>query len=245
VAKYFRWVPHTLTPTEKTERAIFLIELLHQLRSIKHSGWQFITTHHESRVHISTDHAQIWLRVEEAPLERPRYIIQDPKMMVTIAWNPLGFHLLDALPKGNTCNAEYYRVNILAELLPLRLQVDGRRLVIHADKAKLHTARKWRAFCEENRLCLAVHPPYSPDLAPSDFFLFGQIKHCLQGIAFRSRKGLLTVIHEILGAISRSTLEDVFRHWRERLEWISQNNCDDYLQAKYWLIYFSRIPLRE
>jgi hypothetical protein len=28
-------------------------------------------------------------------------------------------------------------------------------------------------FCEENRLRLAVHPPYSLDLASSDFFLFG------------------------------------------------------------------------
>jgi hypothetical protein len=36
--------------------------------------------------------------------------------MVTIAWNPLGFHLLDTLPKGNTFNAEYCRVNLLTEL---------------------------------------------------------------------------------------------------------------------------------
>jgi hypothetical protein len=60
-------------------------------------------------------------------------MIQDPKMMVTIAWNPLRFHLLDAPPKSNAFNAEYCRVNILTELLPLRPQVDGRRLVIHAD----------------------------------------------------------------------------------------------------------------
>jgi hypothetical protein len=39
-------------------------------------------------------------------------------------------------------------------------------------------------FCEENWLRLAVHPPNSPDFAPSDFFLFGHIEHCLQGIAF-------------------------------------------------------------
>jgi hypothetical protein len=38
-------------------------------------------------------------------------------MMVTIAWNPLGFHLLDALPKGNKFNAECQRVKILTEIL--------------------------------------------------------------------------------------------------------------------------------
>jgi hypothetical protein len=70
-------------------------------------------------------------------------------MMVTIAWNPLVFHLLDALPKGNTFNAEYSPVNILTELLPLRPHVDGRRLVIHADNARPHTARKGQAFAKK------------------------------------------------------------------------------------------------
>jgi hypothetical protein len=63
-------------------------------------------------------------------------------MTVTIAWNPLGFHLLDALPKGDTCNAEYCRIDILTEFLPTGPQVDGRRLVIRADKARPYTARK-------------------------------------------------------------------------------------------------------
>jgi histone-lysine N-methyltransferase SETMAR len=139
-------------------------------------------------------------------------------MMVTIPWNPLGFHWLEALPKANTFNAEYYRVNIFTELLPFRPQIDGRRLVIHADNAKSHTTRKCRAFCQENRLRLAVHPPYSPDLAPSDFFLFGHIKHYLQGIAFPLHEESLAAIHEILGAIARPTLEDGFRHCVERLE---------------------------
>jgi hypothetical protein len=71
--------------------------------------------------------------------------------MITIAWNLLGFHLLDALPKGNIFNAKYCRVNILTELLPVRPQVDGSRHIIHAGNAKPHTARKSRTFCEENR----------------------------------------------------------------------------------------------
>jgi hypothetical protein len=84
------------------------------------------------------------------------------------------------------------------------------------------------SFCEERWLRLAVHLPYSPDLAPSDFFLFGQIEHCLQGIAFPSREELLAAIHKIVGAIPRQTLGDVFRHWMERLELVSQNSDDYY-----------------
>jgi transposase len=147
---------------------------------------------------------------------------------VTIAWNPLGFRLLDALPKGNTFNAEDYRVNILTEFLLLRPQVDGRRLVIHAGNARPRTGRKCQAFCEEKRFRLAVHPPYLPNLAPCDFLLFGHLKHYLQGIGFPSREALLAAIHEIVGAILRPTLENVLWHWMKRLEWISQNNGDYY-----------------
>jgi hypothetical protein len=59
--------------------------------------------------------------------------------MVTIAWNPLGFPLIVALPKGITFNAEYYRDNILAALTQLGPEDDGTRLVVHADNAQAHS----------------------------------------------------------------------------------------------------------
>jgi hypothetical protein len=92
VVKHFRWVPHTLTPTQKTEHATLSIELLRQLQSIERHGWQFIITLDESMFYLSTDHEQVWLRVEERARERPRHTIQHSKMMATIAWNPLGLH---------------------------------------------------------------------------------------------------------------------------------------------------------
>jgi hypothetical protein len=84
VAKHLRWLPHTFTPTQETERATLSIELLRQLRSIEHHGWQFIISLNESWFYLSTDHEQIGLRAEEQPPERPRHTTQDPKMMVTI-----------------------------------------------------------------------------------------------------------------------------------------------------------------
>jgi hypothetical protein len=139
MVKHLRWVPHTLTPTQEMERATLSIELLRQLRSIERHGWQFIITLGELWFYLSADHEQIWLRVKEQPPEKPRHTLQDPKMMVTIAWNPLKFRLLDELPKDNTFNAEDRRVAILTGFLPLRPQVDGRRLVIHADNARPHS----------------------------------------------------------------------------------------------------------
>jgi histone-lysine N-methyltransferase SETMAR len=104
--------------------------------------------------------------------------------MVTIAWNPLEFPWIVELPEGRTFNAEYYRDNILAALTQLQPEDDGRKLVVHADNARAHTVQEWRTFCKENELRLAPYPPYSPGLAPSDFFLFGYVNERLKGMVF-------------------------------------------------------------
>jgi histone-lysine N-methyltransferase SETMAR len=129
--------------------------------------------------------------------ERARHTIQDRKIMVTIAWNPLGFNLIVALPKGCTFNAEYYRDNILAALTQLQPEDDERKLVVYAHNAKAHTAQKCRTLYEENGLRLAPHPPYSSDLAPSDFILFGYVEERLKGMVLPSSEELLDAIGEM------------------------------------------------
>jgi histone-lysine N-methyltransferase SETMAR len=118
--------------------------------------------------------------------------------MVTIARNPLGFHLLNARPKGSNLTGEYYRNNIIAGLLQLRPALEDRRLCLHADNARVHTARKCQACCRENRLRILTHPPYSRDLAESDIFLFGHVKHCLAAAAFASRSELFEAIQSVV-----------------------------------------------
>jgi hypothetical protein len=159
-----------------------LIELL----SIKHQGWHFVITLDEWWFYLSTDHEQIWLQADQEPPERAKHTIQDKKIMVAIAWNPLGFHLVEVLPKGRGFNVEHYRDNILTELIRFRPEAGERYVIIHADNARPHTAQKCRTFSAENGLRPATHPADSPDLAPSDFSLFGYVKHRLQGIIFPS-----------------------------------------------------------
>jgi hypothetical protein len=101
-----------------------------------------------------------------------------------------------------------------------------RQFIIRADNASRHTAQKCPTFCSENGLRLSTYQPYSPDLGPLDVVLFGLVKNRLQGIIFRSHDGLLTGIVAVLGQIPTETLQRVFEHWMERLEWASQNNGD-------------------
>jgi hypothetical protein len=104
----------------------------------------------------------------------------------------------------------------------------GRTLIAHAENERAHTADKSIASCAENGMALAIHPPYSPDRAPSDRFLFGHVKCCLQGIAFASYEELLVVIGEIVTDIPKETLHLLFGHWMQRLDWTFQHNRDYY-----------------
>jgi hypothetical protein len=57
--------------------------------------------------------------------------------------------------------------------------------------------------------------PYSPDLAPSDFFLFGYVKGNLMGYRAETPSELLVRIRVILAEIPRETLNTIFLKWTE------------------------------
>ncbi|GFY04753.1 histone-lysine N-methyltransferase SETMAR [Trichonephila clavipes] len=49
----------------------------------------------------------------------------------------------------------------------------------HHDNARPHTANRTTALVERFGWEMVSHPPYSPDLAPSDFHLFPELKKTL------------------------------------------------------------------
>jgi transposase len=54
------------------------------------------------------------------------------------------------------------------------------------DNARPHTARATIDVLETLKFELLSHPPYSPDLAPSDFHFYPHIKRGLKGTYFTS-----------------------------------------------------------
>jgi transposase len=152
-----------------------------------------------------------------------KHMIGDRKMIITIVWNPQDFHLVDALPKGQKFNTNYYIDRILQSLLESRSTGRGPDLIIHADNARSHTAQKIFIFCRENRLEMTPNLPYSSNLAPSDFLLFGHVKHVLEGVEFPSEETLLAAIQRILSDLTGDILRAIFAKWVEQLNWVALN----------------------
>jgi hypothetical protein len=70
--------------------------------------------------------------------------------------------------------------------------------------------------------------PYSPDLPPLDFFLFGYVKGKLMGYRAETQSELLVRIRAIiiLAEIPRETSNAVFPEWIERLQKCVQVDCE-------------------
>ncbi|UYV82056.1 hypothetical protein LAZ67_21000621 [Cordylochernes scorpioides] len=58
--------------------------------------------------------------------------------------------------------------------------------ILHHDNAPAHTALKISKFLQDHSTSVLPQPPYSPDLAPCAFFLFGKLKKKLKGRKFQS-----------------------------------------------------------
>jgi histone-lysine N-methyltransferase SETMAR len=104
------------------------------------------------------------------------------KVMLCVLWDPQGVLLIDFQKHGEKVNStshEYYKV-----LFKLRFTIRRERLgqlargvLLHHDNARPHTARATQERIQELQRELTEHPPYSPDLAPSDFHLFGPLNN--------------------------------------------------------------------
>ena len=61
-----------------------------------------------------------------------------------------------------------------------------------------HTSQVARTAATECGFEVLPHLPYSPEMAPSDFFLFPKLKSNLCGTQFASKEGVIAAVNEYL-----------------------------------------------
>ena len=70
---------------------------------------------------------------------------------------------------------------------------------------------------EEKAIEVVPHPPYSPDLAPADYFLFPTIKRELGGVSI-SGDSVKVEWERACGRVPSDTFAAAFDRWIERLK---------------------------
>jgi hypothetical protein len=84
------------------------------------------------------------------------------------------------------------------------------RLSVHLDRYRVLSSNVPSRSFDKISLVTVRHPPYNPDLAPSDFWLFGYITATLRGRVFNDVYEFLEAVLEFLNEIHPSELQPVF-----------------------------------
>ena len=91
----------------------------------------------------------------------------------------LRFHVIvhhEYAPEGQTTNKEYYLevLHYLHDAVQRKWpdMWTGKNWQLHHDNAPAHSAHVIKSFLAKNNTALVQQLPYSPDLAPCDFWLF-------------------------------------------------------------------------
>jgi len=189
-----RWIPHRLTDANRLCRMSICQSLL--LRPHKREFLEDLVTGDESWILYENDtrHA-VWLPRGEEPPTQPKPDTRSRKVMLCVWWDSKGALYFELLPTGSTITALTY-ADQLQKLADAIREKRPRRSSVHLlhDNARPHIASATKKKLAELGWQTVPHPPYSPDLAPSDYHLFRPLKHFLQGKTFANYDDLKTAI---------------------------------------------------
>jgi hypothetical protein len=64
-------------------------------------------------------------------------------------------------------------------------------------------------------MAVIPHSPYSPDLAPREFFLFPKIKLKLKGHLFDTTEEIQAKSQSVLDTLTEKNFQEAFQKWRQ------------------------------
>ncbi len=185
-----KFVPHVLRDDEKTHRMLVSQEWLQKIEDEPGIIDKIITA----------DESWVWLFDPESKKESSQWIRRNVDSRPKKALRARSTKKLLVLPFFDIegiIHVEYLQGTVTSEvyieaLMHLRDQIRVKRpdkwrthdWILLDDNASLHKSYDTLAFHRQVRGVRGPHPPYSPDLAPCDFFLFPKLKSKLCGRRF-------------------------------------------------------------
>ena len=98
--------------------------------------------------------------------------------------------------------------------------------MLHHDNAPDHALLLIHIYLAKHQTSVVPHPPYSPDLAPADFFLFPKIKTTLKGCRFQTIEEIQENVIRELRAITERAFQEAFQQWKKRWKWCIASRGD-------------------
>jgi len=203
--------PHDLTTSQKGSRVAIAKELLLVLRDKK--KWPSVVTGDESWVYYVNSARNGWVLPGDEQFVAVDRNQGDKKVMLVVFFSTSGFKAIRFLLSGEKVNADYCQ-----ELFGSIARDIHTPFWLHMDNARPHRAKSTVSVLESHGIISLPHPPYSPDLAPSDFWLFGRLKNALGSTHFGTHQELCEAVEAEIHKIKTDEIRRVYNEWIRRLE---------------------------
>ena len=236
-----RWVPHCLTKAQMATRVRCCRNLLKLYKGADPRRLFEVVTGDETWVLYSTplskEANKVWKESHSDPPMIPRPDFRSSKVMYCIFFDGYGPVAQIIVPKGQTITGNFYTSQCLREfeqiLFKRRPSTGAKGLKLLHDNARPHKTKQVKAKIASMGMVELEHPPYSPDLAPCDFYLFPKLKEYLSGRHFDTNAALGSAIFQYLNLIPPEDYKKVFEQWLERLQRCINNRGEYFEKIKH------------
>ena len=151
---------------------------------------QIVTGDEKWILYNNVEWKRLWGKQNEPPQTTPKASLHPKKVMLYIWWNWKGVLYYELLLENQTINSNKY----YSQLDQLKVVLDEKHpelvnrkcIIFHQDNATPHVSLMTRQKLLQLGWEVLIHPPYSPDIAPSDFHLFQSLQNSLSGKNFNS-----------------------------------------------------------
>ncbi len=137
-------------------------------------------------------------------------------LMLTVFWDISGIVDLDFVDRSTTLNSDYYVARVESARKKRRKSPRQQLYLLH-DNSPIHTSNTAQTAIGKSGFIQLSHPPYSPDLAPSDYYLFRHLKQHLRGRHFVTKDELATTVNNYFQLQTAEFYEkaflDLVRRW--------------------------------
>ena len=203
VKKLDIWVPHELKEIHLTQR-ISTCDLLFKRNQDESFLKRIVTGDEKWVVYNNTERKRSWSKHGEPSQPTSKPELHQKKVMLSIWWDYKGVVYYELLPRGRTINSEVYcqQLTKLNESLQRSRPelVNRKGVIFHHDNARPHTSLMTRQKLLDLGWELMPHPPYSPDLAPSDYHLFHSMQNSLNGKTFTNDDDVKSHLDQFIGS---------------------------------------------
>lgn len=136
-------------------------------------------------------------------------------------WDMKGVIYHELLKPSETITGDVYR----RQLMRLKRAIEEKRpewdnrhdkIILLHDNARPHIAQPVKNYLERLNWEVLHHPPYSPDIAPSDYYLFRSMQSALSGDRFHSFQSIQIWLNNWIASKDEQFFRDGIRKLPER-----------------------------